>query len=327
MRHHDLTYRLLFSYPRMIEHLVRGFVREPWVERLDFSSLERLNASYVSEDRQSREGDLVWRLRLRGPEPAFVYVLLEFQSGVERYMALRMMVYEGLLYQQLLKQGDLEADGRLPLVLLLVVYNGRGRWSAPHELAELVRRVDETSTTDVPRLRYRLIDATRAREGREGDRNLVSLVFRLEASRDRREVSRVTGLLAGALRGPDDGDLRRAFLVWIRRVLLPGRREGKIPAIVGLEEFRTMLEKTVQRWNRELREEGREEGRLEGLRETRKQLRELLLVQIERRFGPVDGRIRARLRAAGLARLKQWGERFATAERLEDVFAPRNGKR
>ncbi len=88
---HDHSYKLLFSHPRMVEDLLRGFVHEEWVGRIDFSTLERVSGSYVSADLREREDDLVWRVRLRG-EWIYVYLLLEFQSQPDPFMALRMLV-------------------------------------------------------------------------------------------------------------------------------------------------------------------------------------------------------------------------------------------
>ena len=50
MANHDEGYKLLFSHPRMVEDLLLGFVQEEWVERLDFSTLERVSGNYVSDD-------------------------------------------------------------------------------------------------------------------------------------------------------------------------------------------------------------------------------------------------------------------------------------
>jgi hypothetical protein len=71
-------------------------------------------------------------------------------------------------------------------------------------------------------------------------------------------------------------------MVWIKGALFGRIDESEIPDQLGLEEFRNMLEKTVQQWNRELREEGRQEGRREGRREGRQEGRlELLLKLLE----------------------------------------------
>lgn len=86
-----------------------------------------------------------------------------------------------------------------------------------------------------------------------------------------------------------------------------------------------MLEKTVEEWNRELREEGRLLGRQEGIKEGIKEGEQkgeaaLLLRQLERKFGRLDSKTRRRVRGADAERLLDWGERVLTAERLEDVF-------
>lgn len=82
--------------------------------------------------------------------------------------------------------------------------------------------------------------------------------------------------------------------------------------MVDLEDFRTMLIERVEEWNRELREQGRREGRKEG--------RELLLRQLEIKFGQLEAPTRARVLAARPQSLMRWAERLLTAERLADVF-------
>ena len=47
----------------MVEDLLRGFVKEDWVQELDFSTLEKVNASFVSDDLKDREDDVIWRMR------------------------------------------------------------------------------------------------------------------------------------------------------------------------------------------------------------------------------------------------------------------------
>jgi predicted transposase YdaD len=103
---HDASYKLLFSDRAMVADLLRGFVHEPWVESLDFSTLEQINRSFVSDD-----------LLRHGPDWLYVYLLLEFQATVDRYMAVRIMTYVGLLYQDLIRAGQLSAQARLPPVL------------------------------------------------------------------------------------------------------------------------------------------------------------------------------------------------------------------
>ena len=60
---HDKGYKLLFSHAQMVEDLLKGFVHEAWVDKLDFSTLEKVSGSYVSDDLREREDDVIWRVK------------------------------------------------------------------------------------------------------------------------------------------------------------------------------------------------------------------------------------------------------------------------
>ena len=185
----------LFSYPQMVEDLLRGFVREGWVQHLDFSTLERVGNSYVTEDLREREDDMIWRLRW-GEEWLYIYLLLEFQSTIDRFMAVRVMVYLGLLYQDLIKAKQLTRTGRLPPVLPVVLYNGEPRWTAAEEIAELIEAAPGELEYYRLRLRYLLLDEGRYRtEELVSLRNLVAAVFRLENNRTPADVLNVVTTL------------------------------------------------------------------------------------------------------------------------------------
>jgi hypothetical protein len=96
-------------------------------------------------------------------------------------MALRMMVYVGLLYQDLIKRGEVLADGRLPPLLPIVLYNGSQRWSAVNDVAELIPPVPGLVEQFKPRLKYLLIDENAYTDGELASlNNLVAAVFRIE---------------------------------------------------------------------------------------------------------------------------------------------------
>ncbi len=57
----DHSYKLLFSHTAMVEDLLRGFIHEEWVKELDFTTLEKVSGSFISDDLRERENDLIWR--------------------------------------------------------------------------------------------------------------------------------------------------------------------------------------------------------------------------------------------------------------------------
>jgi hypothetical protein len=88
-------------------------VKKAWVEQLDFSTLEKVSGSYVSDELRDREDDIIWWVRW-GDDWLYVYLLLEFQSSIDKYMAVRVMSYLGLLYQDLVRQKAFTPNGKLP---------------------------------------------------------------------------------------------------------------------------------------------------------------------------------------------------------------------
>jgi predicted transposase YdaD len=107
---HDHSYKLLFSHRDMMADLLRGFVTAEWVHTLDLTTLERVQSSQVSDDLRDREDDIIWRVRWQG-DWLYIYLLVEFQSTVYRYMAVRLMTYVGLLYEGLIRSRQLGPTG------------------------------------------------------------------------------------------------------------------------------------------------------------------------------------------------------------------------
>jgi hypothetical protein len=157
MKTHDPSYKLLFSHPQMVRDLLVGFVAEPWVAELDFATLEQVSGSYVADDLRDREDDLRWRVRFRD-RWLYLYLVLEFQARVDPFMAVRLLTYIGLLYQDLIRQGVTAATGKLPPVLPIVLYNGKPRWTAATELLDLIEPAPGRLADYAPRLRYLLLD-------------------------------------------------------------------------------------------------------------------------------------------------------------------------
>jgi hypothetical protein len=286
---HDGSYRLLFSHPRMVEDLLRGFLRVEAGEDLVSGSLERRSEVRISDRLVRREQDLVWMLRGPRGKPR-LYLLLEFQSEADPQMSLRISIYEGLLRQDLTRSREVRGS-EVPPVLAVVIYNGERRW------------------TERSRTQYRLIDVQRDPLPADPD-NLVAQLFELERSRPADALVQPVEKLAALLAGSKMADLRRSFNTFLRESLLPGRfPEARIPAMLDLEEVRPMLRQRVMEWTREWEQNGVRKG--EAM---------LLIRQLEFKFGPLQPGNLARIDAADSEQLLQWGERVLAARSVEEVF-------
>lgn len=300
MADHDNSYKRMFAHADLVRDLLQGFVHEDWVEDIDPDTFERVTGNYIGPANEPRESDMVWRVRLRKDGWLYVYVLLEFQSTVDPTMALRMMVYLGLLLQDLLRQGVRTPSGKLPPVFPVVSYNGHPAWTAALDVADLVDPAGGGLEAYRPRLRYFLLDEAHLGKEDLAGRNVMSAVIRLEQGRGPDEMREVVAALAAWLDRPEKADLRRAIAHWIRHVLLPVRLPGvRIPEVEDLMEVRNMLEERIVDWTRDWKQSGMEEGRVvgraEGRAEERQKFRAVVERLLEQRFGPLPAIARDRL--------------------------------
>jgi predicted transposase/invertase (TIGR01784 family) len=90
---HDTFVRHTFDHPENAAAELRAVLPEHVVSQVDWPSLRVESSSVVDSDLRETESDLLFSARLRGGHPLLLYVLLEHQSSVDRWMALRMLRY------------------------------------------------------------------------------------------------------------------------------------------------------------------------------------------------------------------------------------------
>ncbi len=97
---HDSGYKKLFSNPVIVKELLLNFVDEQWIKELDYDTLERIDKSFVTEEFINRESDIIYKINFKGEE-IFIYLLIEFQSSVDKFMSLRILRYITEFYEYL----------------------------------------------------------------------------------------------------------------------------------------------------------------------------------------------------------------------------------
>ena len=314
---HDSGYKLLFSHPQMIRDLLLGFVPGAWVSDADFSSLEQINGNYVADSLRQRHDDLVWRVRIRG-RWLWIYLALEFQSDPDPWMAVRMMVYTGLLAQQLIRTEQLH-QGQIPPILPIVLYNGSPVWTAATNVANCFASPPAGLEPHRPSLLYYLLDQARLNlHPVAAVRNFSEALFRLEQGRTVPEVRQVLQALDLMLRDPELQSLRRAFGVWVKSLL---RRKAPPPSLEEINQINdimeadSMLAERIEGWFEDVWKKGLQEGMQQG--EAR-----VLARILARRFGELPPWVHDRLAVASEQELEAWVDAALTAQSVEAVFGP-----
>ena len=301
----------------MVEELVREFVPEALAAGLDFSGLQRVNPKFHSGRRSARrrESDVIWRLPTCQGTDIYLYLLIEFQSKSDWWMPVRTQIYQGLLWQQIIAEKKLKTGARLPPLLLLVLYNGIGRWKAPTEIRELIALSPDSNLWFwQPQVRYYLLDmGAFPRDNLTRRNSVAALLFRLERGSSTEEIEVLVDEVVGWLRQhPDCADLRQLFTEVVRQAFAGLGVTRPIPE--DMLEMKSNLLTLGKRWKRQWLAEGRAEGKAEGKAEA-------LVCLLAERFGTVRPSVYKRIRGADLTTLECWFKRAIVAPDLPSVFA------
>jgi len=68
---HDKGYKYILSVKKVFLQLLKSFVRQDWVHRIDKDSLEQINRSFILQDFNGKEADLIYRVKIDGREVFF----------------------------------------------------------------------------------------------------------------------------------------------------------------------------------------------------------------------------------------------------------------
>lgn len=240
MNIHDSGYKRLFSNKTIFRQLMQTFVTEPWVKDLDFEQMEMVDKSFTSDHYKETESDLIYRVRLHGRD-VYIYVLLEFQSTVDPWMAVRMLNYITNFYMDFISAQ--KEKGKLPAVFPIMLYNGDRPWTAQVNVADLIEATPSLGRYALNFEYFKIVEHEFSREQLLSIRNVVSALFLTEAHYD---LEMLTAELPSLFAREENRQAGALFLNWFYQL----REYGWMPSedyatietsIRSVEEARTML--------------------------------------------------------------------------------------
>jgi hypothetical protein len=327
---HDQGYKLLFSFPDLVKDLIRGFLPDPWLQGLYLDTLERQPGHYVSDDLRERADDIIWRVKVN-EDWLYLYLLIEFQSSVDPFMAVRVMTYAGLLYQDLIRRNKwgvrwLEQGGRLPPILPIVLYNGNADWIAARDIADLLPAdVPPILQPYLPSMRYWLFSEKELSTSPllASMHNLLACIIRVEYPVGGDEaLTEALADLRQQLHERGNMELGKGVLSWLFHALgIRASLEKDFEKLDTVEEMEMALDQYMVEWKQRLLAQGMEKGLQEGLQQ---QSVRLLLTILNERFGELSPELSDRVRTTDADTLDIWFRRAITAQSLEEVFNHRH---
>ena len=263
---HDRGYKLLFSHPQMIEELLKSFVREDFVEKVDYSTLKPVKTAFVSSTFIGRENDVIWEINISG-QKAYLYLFIDFQSTIDKFMSLRFLTYIGLFYEHLIKEEKKQKKlKKLPSVFPILLYNGEKNWTAPLEIRDLIDISFPSLRSYIPHFKYyKIAENEFSKESLKKINNLVASLFLIEQS-NIEELTDIIAHVVKILAKEINKELRRDFGLWMRAAMKTRGLDIDLTKLNELE-VRPMLSATLEKFKKDNYKKGIEKGIEKGRKE------------------------------------------------------------
>lgn len=277
MNIHDSGYKRLFSNRTIFRQLIQTFVEEDWVAELDFDRAERLDKSFVAEHYKATESDLIYKVPYRHAEKViYLYILIEFQSNVQRFMVLRTLNYITSFYLDYVHSTKDVKLLKLPVIFPIVLYNGEEKWTAPNNIAELIEDEPALGKHSLNFEHFVIAENQYGREALLAIQNIVSTLFLAEVHYD---LPMPVEQLLVIFEQEDDKQALSLFLNWFRQLAARGYIPPQDFAQIE-QEYRTKEEVTSMLIKALERE--REAIRQQAIEATQKEMAGMLSATLER---------------------------------------------
>ena len=134
---HDSLIKKALENPVIAQEFLSEYLPEEYKALIDLSTIKPEKETYVEESLKTKLSDMVFSVQMYDTtvdktNNAFIYALVEHQSYSDYWIAFRLLKYSLLLLER-----HASGKNKLPIILPLVIYNGKARYKAPKNIFEL----------------------------------------------------------------------------------------------------------------------------------------------------------------------------------------------
>ena len=268
---YDKTYKKLFSHKRIVEDFLRGFVKEPFTQKMEL--IEPVFTEFTTRSYKSYYGDVIWKAKFKGKE-CFVFIIFEFLSKDDEKLVLRVLNYVVQFYLKLIKNEKYQLP--LPPVFPVVIYTGEKSFSGKQNIRDIIGTEEKSLDKYIPDFKFFLLDINCIPKSQLlrlmiHSKNMASLLFDVEKM-DEERLSEEINKIGEILRKYADPELIKDFQdILLSTTSKENKELIEIIKTIDQGDNMTFGEK-VKRWEEKKRMEGEIKGEIKGKLEVAKNL-------------------------------------------------------
>lgn len=149
---HDRFFRESFGRLDVVRNYLEEYLPSQIVDVLALDTLTRQDGSFIDEEMQAHQTDMLYEVRLTTGERATLYFLFEHKSYPDKLISLQLLRYMVRFWEQQVKD-----KVELMPIIPLVIYHGEKAWRVPRDFLSLFHP-PEALQPYLPQFNYLLSD-------------------------------------------------------------------------------------------------------------------------------------------------------------------------
>ena len=307
---HDALFRALTGDSLSSESLIRRFGPPELVRVLSGKPPRLLDGTLVRPELRKFHVDALFQVEVRGGDSVFVQILYEHLSSPSPGTPLRLLEYMAAAWRQ--RDSNIGLRTLHPIIPVVICHGPRRR-VVPESFMELID-VPEALAGKLPLLDLgiEIHDLGGIPDPELADDPATRGALRAMKLTHVKDppIATLLEIVQELATRPGDSLVRKAAVVYLLRVL--GLSDEHYVALMNAQDQGVRDIGVQDRSGKagvERQGRGREEGQAD-----------LILMQLEERFGPVPADVVERVRTAGTAQLEAWSKSLLYARDLHGVF-------
>jgi predicted transposase/invertase (TIGR01784 family) len=266
---HDKLFRKTWSNIDVAKDYLNNYLPGPLLKLIDLDSLEISKDSFIEKELEDYYSDILYKVGIAGSN-GYVYLLFEHKSYPDRLIHLQLLGYMLKIWQLHLTQAKKQP---LPIIIPIVFYHGRKKWSGGQRLSVLFSNNDSELQAYIPDFEFVLHDLTQLSDDQIKGNVLfrtVALLFKHIFDPD--ITDRLPGILS-LLKELSQKETGIEYIESLLRYLLSTVEE------ISTEGMKTILEQSLpningdlvmtlaEKWKKEGFEQGIQQGVQQGIQQ------------------------------------------------------------
>lgn len=175
---HDKFLKEMLGNVETAKDFITNYLPQQVLQVMDVDTLEPQKDSFINKELEESFSDLLYKVDICNQE-GYLYLLLEHKSYPDKGITFQLLKYMVEIWEA---KRDKERAKEFPMIIPLVIYHGKSKWTIPPSLSELLIGYDalpEEVKVYVPNFEYQLFNISQYSDDEIKGSAQTRITFRL----------------------------------------------------------------------------------------------------------------------------------------------------